>query len=306
MKIQIYYNRNYIPFDLYINSIYHIFTTHDYFVSNNYEVSIINNINSYSRDTDYLILYLNYVKDIFELETNHTKIIFIHADYIINHSTDDQLLMSKYLNEKNKENSYIWDYNILNFKYYDEHFINKKYHFIPLQYNKYLESIYKDFKLNIPHNEKSIDVLFMGGYESGDRRDLLLKDIAQKHKLYIMMNVNDIANYINIIDNSKIVVNTFSKEINMAYDYYRLALLYSNKIFVVTEDFYTDDSILFENIMKDTIIKTDYNNISNTVTEYLNKSEEELEQIREKIYETYKQHDMSENIIKFFTINKHH
>jgi hypothetical protein len=75
MKLQIYYNKNYIPFDLYINSIYNIFTTHDYFVSNNYEVSIINNISNYSKDADYLILFLNYVKDIFDLDTNNTKII---------------------------------------------------------------------------------------------------------------------------------------------------------------------------------------------------------------------------------------
>jgi hypothetical protein len=32
MKIQIYYNKNYIPFDLYINSIYNIFTP--FYISN--------------------------------------------------------------------------------------------------------------------------------------------------------------------------------------------------------------------------------------------------------------------------------
>ena len=301
MKIQIYYNKTYIPFDLYIHSIYNIFTTHPYFVSNNYEVSIINDIKKYSKDIDYLILYLNYVKDIFELETNNTKIIFIHADYIINHSTQDQMLMYNYLNKKNKDNSYIWDYSILNLKYYDEHFINKKYYFIPLQYNKYLELIYKDFKLNIPHNAKPIDVLFMGSYGPDDRRDLLLKNISKKHNIYIMNHVDDIDNYINIIEKSKIIVNIYSKEMNKPFDHYRLALLYSNKVFVVTEDFYTEDSMLFDKILKDIIIKTDYNNISNCVTEYLSKSEEELELIREKIYKIYKKHDMSENIIHFFT-----
>jgi hypothetical protein len=59
--------------------------------------------------------------------------------------------------------------------------------------------------------------------------------------------------------------------------------------------------MLFDKILKDIIIKTDYNNISNCVTEYLSKSEEELELIREKIYKIYKKHDMSENIIHFFT-----
>jgi len=116
-----------------------------------------------------------------------------------------------------------------------------------------------------------------------------------------MNHVNDIAKYINIIEKSKIIVNIYSKEMNKPFDHYRLALLYSNKIFVVTEDFYTEDSILFDKTLKDIVIKTDYNNISNCVTEYLSKSEEELELIREKIYKIYKKHDMSENIIHFFT-----
>jgi hypothetical protein len=52
MQVQIYYNKNYIPFNLYINSIYNIFKTNSYFTQNNYEVSIINHISHINRYWD--------------------------------------------------------------------------------------------------------------------------------------------------------------------------------------------------------------------------------------------------------------
>lgn len=290
--MQIYYNKNYIPFDLYINSIYNIFKTNDFFTVNNFEVSIINNICDYSKDTDFLILFLNYVKDIFYLDTNNTKIIFIHADYIINHSNDDQIAMYDYLNKKNKDNSYIWDYSILNLNYYNEHFSNKKIYFIPLLHNEYLEDIYNKFKLNIPHNEKPIDVLFMGN--NSRRREMLLDKISKKHNLYIMTNVNDIGDYISIIDKSKIIITFFSKEENYSFDWYRLSFLYSNKIFAIHEYSPCHD------YLEDVTIKTDYDNILNVIAECLNKSENEIELIKEKTYERYKKNDMSLSIIDFF------
>jgi hypothetical protein len=302
MKIQIYYNKNYIPFNLYINSIYNIFTTNDYFISNNYEVSIINNIKNFSEKSDYLILFLNNVNDIYFLNTKDTKIIFIHADYFINHSYNDQKIMIKYLNHVNEANSYIWDYNILNINYYNKYFINKKFYLIPLQYNNYLENVYNIFKMNIPHNKKPIDVLFMGSCDSDCRRKLLLDIISKKYKLHIMNNVNDIGTYINIIEKSKIVLNIYSKEINKPFDHYRLALLYSNKVFVINEAFIPFDKEFdtFDKNFENTIIKTDYNNILNLVTEYLNKKEETIEYIKEKTYKLYKKNDMSINIINFF------
>ena len=41
MKIQIYNNKNYIPFNLFINSVYNIFMTNEFFILNNYQASII-------------------------------------------------------------------------------------------------------------------------------------------------------------------------------------------------------------------------------------------------------------------------
>jgi len=235
MKIQIYYNKNYIPFDLYINSIYNIFKNNEFFIKNKFDVSIISNTSQYSNESDFLILYLNYIEDIYNINTKNTKVILIHADYIINHSANDQYLMCNYINNKNLKNSYLWEYNYLNINYYNKHFINKKWTFIPLQYNNYLENIYNKYKLNIPYDKKPIDILFMGSVDKGSRRGMILEKISKKYKLFIMNHVNDIGKYINIIENSKIVLHIYAKDINFAFDYYRLSLLYSNNVFVISE-----------------------------------------------------------------------
>lgn len=302
MKIQIYHNKNYLPFNLYINSLYNILTTNEFFITNNFEVSIINNTSQYSNTSDCLILFLNYISDIYNIDTKNTKVIFIHADYIINHSENDQYLMRNYINNKNLHNSYLWEYNYLNIDYYNKNFINKKWTFIPLQYNKYLEYIYNKYKTDIPYDKKPIDILFAGSVDPGSRRGILLEEISKKYKLFIMKNVNDIKEYINIVDKSKIVLQIYSNENNMPFDYYRLALLYSNNVFVIGENFkeheYSNKNNLSE--LSEVIIKTDYNDILNVVDKYIIKTTSEIETITNATYEVFKKNDMDSCIINFF------
>jgi hypothetical protein len=301
MKIQIYHNKNYIPFNLYIGSIYNIFKTNDYFVSNNYDVSIINNINQYSHESDYLILYLNYIEDIYNIDTKNTKIIFIHADYIINHSKNDQYLMCNYINNINLDNSYLWEYNYLNVEYYNSHFTNKKWTFIPLLYNNYLEKIYN--KKNIPYERKPIDILFTGAVDSGSRRELMLEKLSKIYKVFIMKNVNDINEYIELVENSKIILHIYAKDINCSFDYYRLALLYSNKVFVISETYKEvnpENSHKLEELSK-VLIESNYDDLSNKTEEYLNKSTSEIDTITQQTYDVFKKNTLDESIIKFFS-----
>jgi hypothetical protein len=302
MKIQIYHNKNYLPFNLYINSLYNILTTNEFFIINNFEVSIINNISQYLNTSDCLILFLNYISDIYNIDTKNTKVIFIHADYIINHSKNDQYLMCNYINNKNLHNSYLWEYNYLNIDYYNKNFINKKFTFIPLQYNSYLENIYNNYKHNIPYSKKSIDILFIGNFDPGSRREILLDKISKKYKLFIMKNVNDIKEYIDIVEKSKIILQIYSNENNMPFDYYRLALLYSNNVFVIGENFKEDQYSNKNNLseLSEVIIKTDYNDILNIVDEYIIKPDVEIEAITKATYEVFKKKDMDTCIINFF------
>ena len=79
--INIYYNRNYIPFNLYINSLTSIFS------NNHIDYKVITNIKE-STDFDYLILFVNDAKDVMHIKDK--KVIFIVADYFINHSKEFQ------------------------------------------------------------------------------------------------------------------------------------------------------------------------------------------------------------------------
>ena len=88
----------------------------------------------------------------------------------------------------------------------------------------------------------------------------------------------------------------------MPFDYYRLALLYSNKVFVIGENFegfdYKNENKLSE--LSEVIIKTDYNNILNIVDKYIIKPDVEIESITEATYEVFKKNDMDSCIINFF------
>jgi len=300
MKIQIYHNKKYLPFNLYIGSLYNILTTNNFFVSNNYEVSIIDNMSYYSQETDYLILFLNYISDVYNVDTKNTKIIFIHADYIICHSENDRYLMCSYINEKNVNNTYVWEYNYLNIDIYEKNFINKKIHFIPLQYNSYLETIYNKYRLNIPHNEKPIDVLFMGAVNAGNRRDIILNEISKKYKLFIMNHVNDIDKYIHMIEQSKMVLHIYAREDNKSFDYYRLSLLYANKVLTISEKVENKHNL---QELSGVMVETDYDNLVNTITDYLNKSDDEIANITNATYEIFKKNDMDNHICDFFNNN---
>jgi hypothetical protein len=300
MKIQILYNRQYIAFDLYINSIYNIFTSNPFFTSKNYNISIIKNIESIATDTDFLILFLNDIRIIFNATTNNTKVIFIHADYIINHSSTDFELMNQYINFKNPLNTFIWEYSQLNIDFYKTHFLNKKIHFIPLLYNNFLETLYEPRKLRIPFHERKIDVLFLGNLSP--RRQSLLQNINNKYKLCVMENNNNITEYIHMIENSKIILNIYSKEINKPFDYYRFALLYANKILVMNETMTHVNAEIEQNLInyKDVMINVDYDNIVDAIQLYLNKSNDEIETITQTTYDLFKKHDMNNYVVDFF------
>lgn len=302
MKVQIFYKRTYFAFDLYINSIRDIFKNDSYFLNHNYELSTIKDLNIFSSEEniDFLILFLNDIESIFNINTKNTKIIFIHADYLLNHSKSDQDLMHKYINEINPNNSYIWEYNQLNIQLYNNKFSNKKYTFIPLLYNNYLEQIYEPYKLKIPFHKKKVDVLFPGS--ECERRKLLLDKISKKYNLVSINFISNVEEYIKHIENSKIVINIYSSETNKPFDYYRFALLYSNKVFLITESPQNIDFEIEKNLieLKDTMICAKYDDIIHEIEKYLNKTEEEINQITEKSYNSFKRFPMNQYIIDFF------
>jgi len=279
IMIHIYYKRNYIAFNLYINSLTRIFT------NNHIEYKVITNIKD-AIDYDYLILFVNDATDVMHIKD---KVIFIVADYFILHSKDFQEKFTHYVKVINPDNIYVWEYNVLNIEYYKIHLPNIKMTFIPLLYNKYLEEVY-----NVPrieYKDKPIDVLFMGCVS--ERRVELLKKIQGRYKFYFMTNVNDMNRYMNIIENSKIIIHIFSNDFNRTFDYYRFSMLLANKVMILTEDYIEDETDV-------PLIICNYDNFVEKIQELLQKPPEEISEIVEKSYNEFKKYDMEKYVLDFF------
>jgi hypothetical protein len=304
--IQIFYDRigdkKYMAFDLFIYPLFNILKN----ISSN--ICFIDNLNFLEKNKNVLlVMYLNdlgkYVKNYnFNISPN-VRIIFIHPDFLYNHSKYDQTEIIEFVNNINFNKCYIWDYSSQNIFYYNKYYKNIKYYFLPLLYNKYIEDFYnsKLIRGKIPWEEKDIDIVFLGDYS--DRRRPFYEDIKKKYNTYIITGNNNYEEMINLLERSKIFVNVFSKETNKAFDYSRLALLYSNNIFVITEtpqvNFKIEKNLLE---LKDVIITCDYNNFSNEIEKYINFSGEEINKITTKIHEVFSKYTLEKYVFDFFEL----
>lgn len=298
--IQIFYDRKYLAFDLFIYPLKNILKT----IFDN--VNIIDNIVHLEKNTNVLlIMFLNdlgkYVKQNGFNITANCRIIFIHADFIYNHSKNDQNEIINFVNKINYNKCFIWEYSSQNIFYYNKYYQNIKYNFLPLLYDKYIEEIYTS-KLNkgkIPWDEKDIDVVFMGDYS--DRRKPYYEIIKQKYNTCIITGNNNYDEIFNLIERSKIFINLFSKESNKAFDYFRLSLLYANKVFVITEtpkvNFKIETNLLE---LKDIIITCELENYLAKIETYINLSGEEIDIITTNIYEKFKKYTFERFILNFF------
>ena len=305
-SIKIFYDRiddkRYLAFDLFIYSLANI-------LKNIYQnVKLISNLNDLqSNETTLLIMYLEdlgkYVKKYnFDISSN-VRIVFIHAEFLYNHLKDDQHEIIKFVNNINCNKCFIWEYSSQNIFYYNKFYQNIKYKFLPLLYDKYIEDLYNS-KLDrgrIPWEEKDFDVVFMGCYS--DRRKPYYEEIKKRYKTCIITETNNYSEIFNLIERGKIFVNFFYKESNKAFDYYRLALLYSNKVFVITEtpkvDFKIEQNLLE---LRDVIITCETNNYLDKIEKYINLPSDEINTITRNVYETFKKCTLEKSILDFFEI----
>lgn len=299
-KIQIFYDRKYMAFDLFI------YSAHNVLKSLFNDVCFIDNFDKLEQNSpNLLIVYLNdlgkYVKKFGFSVNNNIRIIFIHADFMFNHSKYDQNEIIKFVNEVNKNKCYIWEYSSQNIFYYNLHYKNIKYYFMPLLYNNHIEDFYNSRLKNgkIPWDKKDIDIVFLGDYS--ERRKVFFESIKTKFNTYIITNNNNYEDMVNILERSKIFVNIFSKETNKAFDYFRLALLYSNKVFTITEtpkvNFKIEENLIE---LKDVLITCDYESVEETINKYLNGTETDISLITEKTYDCFKKYSLEDSMCKFF------
>jgi hypothetical protein len=301
--IHIYYNQLYVPFHLYLDLIYIVLKDElKYTVTKHYNNENIRDINFNTDET--IIFYFNYIPVLVEIYgydfLGNSNVIFIHADNHENHSQDHQNKMHEFC-RINQGKIKIWDYCSKNIKYYRENFPNMKYYYIPLFYHPYLEEIYKNsVERQIPYDEKDIDILFLG--RATDRRRQIFFEINKKfpqYKLVLIDGNNSLSSLLNIIERSKIIINPYSNETVTTFDYYRLALLYPNKKFVINEEFKTIDYEIETNLreLRPLIEEVPTNQFVDKVHEFFIKSLEEKQSQANMIYDIYKQTTLS-NAIK--------
>jgi len=305
-SIKIFYDRigdkRYLAFDLFIYPIGNI-------LKNIYKnIKFISDLNDLkSNENILLIMYLNdlgkYVKKYgFNISSN-VRIIFIHADFIYNHSSDDQNEIINFVNKINYNKCFVWEYSSQNIFYYNKFYPNIKYQFLPLLYDKYIEDLYTS-KLNrgkIPWEKKDIDVVFIGG--DSPRRNSYYEEIKKRYKTCIITGNNNYSEIFNLLERGKIFVNLFAKESNKAFDYFRLALLYSNRVFVITEtpavDFKIETNL---SELKDVIITCETNNYLDKIETYIKLPSEEIDKITLSVYEIFKKYTLEQSILDFFEI----
>ena len=292
-NIEIFHPTRYLPFTIYLTIVYNTL------IKNNMNVNIIDNINNHNPSTKCLIMFINYYEYMNNIDLENKKIIFINADFFLNHSKESQERLKDCF-KKNKENIYVWEYNPLNFKYYDEFNITKSI-FIPLEYSPLLEEIYNTNKID--YDKKPVDILFLGN--PNERRINILKNLQKKYKVEIYTFIEDITEYCNVIEKSKLLLNIYSTEMNMPFDYYRLSLLYSNKIFVITEKPSYTDSNYQKNILtlQENIIMAKYDDIESTIDYYMKQNVKTIEEITRQTYIIFKKTNIESTIINFFNDN---
>ena len=136
-----------------------------------------------------------------------------------------------------------------------------------------------------------------------ERRNPYYEEIKKKYKTCIIKGNNNYSEIFNLIERSKIFVNLYSKETNKPFDYYRLVLLYANKVFVITEtpkvNFKIETNLLD---LKDVIITCETNNYLDKIETYINLPSEEINTIILNVYEKIKKYTLEKYILDFFEI----
>lgn len=294
--------KNYLPFNLYTKSLYHILNNfgHNINIIDELEKININNNNTI------LILFLYCLNDnvLNYIKNNNIKILIVNTENYKNFNIDEKLEIMIC----NNLDFYIFDYNPINIKYFKNKHPSVKIYYMPLLYNILLENYYNSSILKkINYNEKDIDVIFYG--TMNERRSSILNTLKLKYNVFIISDIFQLnhSELFNYIERSKIILNIYYYTDNYVFDYYRNAILLSNKTFLISEYPECIDLNIEPNLIniENNLILSKYENIVDTVSNYLdNYNEKQINEIINNQYIWFKQHDMNNYILNFFNMLK--
>jgi hypothetical protein len=258
-------------------------------------IEVINQHSELNFDDNIIILFLG---DIQIQPIYKNKIILINTEHYQN------LNHSLLTNINSLKNYYIWDFSPTNINEINKNYPNINTYYLPLLYNKYLESYYNQtISKKIDYKDKEYDILFMGTINN--RRSKILDELKKHYNVKVIciedrLNNKELFEY---IENSKIVLNIFYYEV-FVFDYYRNSLLLANNTLMVSEYPHNVDIKLEQNLIdfEKNMIFSNYEDIIKTVKTTLEKSPEEINSITMNTYEWFKKNDMKEFINNFFRL----
>jgi dTDP-4-amino-4,6-dideoxygalactose transaminase len=302
------FSLNYMPFLLYRRALNLIL------LKNNIgkTVQVTDNINLLTKKKEKQIVIMNLYclnaaiengnNNIFSLlENMNAYVILINTEFINwnGYNLRDYLTTINSINQCSST-FYIFEYNNINYKYIKETYLNVNVIFIPMLYHESSEKFFlKNINAKLSWSNKDIDVLFYGTINSRRQEvlDKLKLTYPDKNIVYFLSENNN--TFCNLIERSKIVLNVIFYENNVIFDYYRNSFLITNKCLLISEE-PTNIDILLEPGLKNAneyIIFTSYDKLVEVVGDYLNKSENEINNIIEKQFNWYKSNNNMEEAI---------
>lgn len=255
-------------------------------------ITSLDDLTSYNAKNTYVIIYTQNIynntllwKD---LINNNMNIIIINTEP--NNTFLENHVKKQMENNTNNIDIVILDYiydNIVNYQ-------NLNINYMPFLWDDYLTQYYNSLlDAKIMRKNKDIDVLIFG--RETERRKPIIDKLRTKYNVVDIRHVSH-KEAINYLERSKIVLNIFSGEHGLGdkgkryFDYFRLPLLFSNKIFVITETPEINENE--QNLLgwEDIIPHAEFDDLEAMVDTYMQTNEEIIEDIVEKQYTWFIKH----------------
>ena len=160
---------------------------------------------------------------------------------------------------------------------------NKSFTFyVPFTYHPFLETFFnQNFDID-DTDDKSRNFLLFGA--KNDRRCNIMHQLDSFGYTTLIYSTRDVRDLFNNIKKTKIVIIVNYYEIDLSIDFYRLSWLLSNKIFVIHETPHeTAEDSSFNKL-----IYSKYNTFVDTCIKYIQKSQEERDEICNDMYNWWK------------------
>lgn len=294
------------------NSIYHI-------LKDSYDCTFIETATDWDKysitENDTLICFsiffrfINCVKIV-----NKIKLFVINTEPFISTNYIENIYNICSIYDKSIVN--VLDYSIQNINILKSKNINCTVYYMPPTYNSYFETLFTSDS-NIGSIE-NFDVLIYGWINNCPRRKMCIDSLVKSGINVKYFEIfSTIEEQIAYIKKAKIILNIYSYENNNCFDYYRLSLLLSNNILILTEKFSVDKE--FEKNLLNNCLPTftfdlpnrqtinykkigKYDDVTDKVKYYLAMSQEERDTVANKSGKWFKNSfDYKEHLIKIIS-----